>query len=154
MRTLPGGGRCQRGCGVHPGMGTCCSRCNPFGETYSKALCYSSWRKMCYCFIRISAGDWAMAGTMAMLELPGWGPPGWRRSSEQVPEHEPRPRRARSMDTRAGEEPDEVPMSFPSHLLTAFATSNNRHSRNHGKSKTPEIMEPISPRGEHESGVL
>lgn len=90
MGTLPGGRRCHRGCGVHPGMGMCRSRCDPFGETYSKAPCYSSWRKMCDCFIRITAGAWAMAGTMALLELPGWGPPGWRRSSEQVPEHEPR----------------------------------------------------------------
>lgn len=81
------------------------------------------------------------------------GPPGWSRSSEQVPEHEPRPRRARSADTRAGEEPDEVPMSFPSPLSTDFAASDG-HARNHGKSKTPEITEPLSPRGRHESGVL
>lgn len=57
------------------------------------------------------------------------------------------------MDTRAGEEPDEVPMSFPSPLSTDFAASDG-HARNHGKSKTPEITEPLSPRGRHESGVL
>lgn len=81
------------------------------------------------------------------------GPPGWSRSSEQVPAHEPRPRRARSAGTRAGEDPDEVPMSFPSPLSTDFAASDG-HARNHGKSKTPEITEPLSPRGRHESGVL
>ena len=52
-------------------------------------------------------------GDVAMLGLPAWDTPGWKRSSEGVPEHKPWPRRMRSSNSPASEELDDIPLRPP-----------------------------------------
>lgn len=65
-----GGATEDAGCAL--GWGCAAPAATPLGKPTAELRVNSSWRKMCYCLIRIAAGAWALAGTMAVLELPGW----------------------------------------------------------------------------------